>query len=160
MTAIILTIVYFIHPFHVSVTDIKFIKDKKSLQISSRIFLDDLELALQDYTNLEKLDIMDENNRNFISESINRYLHEKIILKDGKNREYKLVYLGMEIEDDVMWCYLEVEKVKKIESIIVTNKILHEVWSDQENLVHFRAFDSVKSARLFKGDESKTFEWN
>ncbi|MEM6734795.1 MAG: DUF6702 family protein [Bacteroidota bacterium] len=159
MVSIIFTIVCIIHPFHVSVTDIKYNKDKKSIQISSRIFLDDLELALQAYTNQEGLDIVDENNWDFINENLKRYLLNKIILKDGKNREYKLVYVGIEIEDDVMWCYLEVEKVKKIQSIIVTNKILHEVWSDQENLVHFRAFDRVKSARLFKGEESQIFEW-
>ncbi len=147
------------HPFHVSVTDIKYKQDQKALQLSTRIFLDDLELALQAYSKNEKLDIMKPENWEFINANLETYLLERIVLKDAKNRNYELSYVGAEIEDDVMWCYMEIEKVKKIESVTVTNTILHEVWADQENLVHFRAFEKVRSARLFKGEETETFEW-
>ena len=52
------------HPFHVSVSDIKYKEDQKAIQISTRIFLDDLELALRAFTGNEKLDIMDEKSWN------------------------------------------------------------------------------------------------
>ena len=90
---------------------------------------------------------------------LGEYLLTKVALKDEKGRVYELNYLGAEVEDDVMWCYLEVEKVKKVKSITVTNTVLHEVWEDQENLVHFRAFGDVKSARLYVGGETKLFDW-
>ena len=80
-------------------------------------------------------------------------------LWDDKGREYELNYIGAEIEEDVMWCYIEIEKVKRLKQVKVWNSILHEVWGDQENLVHFRAFDDVQSARLYKGEDTEVFEW-
>ena len=147
------------HPFHVSVSDIKYKEDKRAIQISTRIFLDDLEMALRAYTGNGNLDIMDEESWDFINTNLEKYLLDRIKLWDGKGREYELNYIGAEIEEDVMWCYIEIEKVKKLERVKVWNSILHEVWSDQENLVHFRAFDKVQSARLFQGEDTEVFEW-
>jgi len=81
-------------------------------------------------------------------------------MKDEKNKAYQIMYVGAEIEQEVMWCYLEVEKVKKLKSIHIKNSILHEVWPDQENLIHFRAFNKVKSARLLNGEDTKEFSWD
>ena len=148
-----------LHPFHVSVSDIKYKQDKKAIQISTRIFLDDLELGLQAYTGNEKLDITASENWEFVKENLKPYLLERIKLWDEKNRAYEIKYIGAEIEDDVMWAYLEVEKVKKLKHVKVYNSVLHEVWGDQENLVHFRAYDNVKSARLYKGEDSSVFNW-
>ncbi|MEO9869011.1 DUF6702 family protein [Ekhidna sp.] len=149
-----------LHPFHVSVSDIKYKEDKKALQISTRIFLDDLELALQTYSGNEKLDIAKAEDWNFVKENLKPYILERLKLWDEKGEAYELNYIGAEIEDDVMWCYIEIEKVKKLKQVKVSNTILHEVWGDQENLVHFRAFDDVQSARLYKGDESEIFSWD
>lgn len=148
-----------IHPFHVSVSDIKYKEDKKVIQISMRIFLDDLELALQSYTGNEKLDITKEEDWDFIKESLKPYVLGRLKVWDAKDREYELSWVGAEKEEDVMWCYIEIEKVKKLERVKVWNSVLHEVWGDQENLVHFRAFDDVKSARLYRGEDTTVFEW-
>jgi len=148
------------HPFHVSVSDIKYKEDQKAIQISTRIFLDDLELGLKEYTGDDKLDIMEDSRWGFIEENLGNYLLERIKLWDEKGKPYKLNYLGAEMEGDVMWCYIEIEKVKKLKHIKVSNSVLHEVWEDQENLIHFRAFEKVKSARLFKGEEIMVFEWD
>ncbi|NQZ75595.1 MAG: hypothetical protein HRT61_05705 [Ekhidna sp.] len=148
-----------LHPFHVSVSDIKYKEDQKVIQISTRIFLDDLELALQHYSGNQKLNITEEANWDFVNETLKKYALERIKLWDEKGKEYELNYIGAEIEDEVMWCYIEIEKVKKIKQVKVWNSILHEVWGDQENLVHFRAFDDVKSARLMRGEDTQVFDW-
>ncbi|MBC6401901.1 MAG: hypothetical protein GDA51_09640 [Ekhidna sp.] len=160
MTNLLLVIHLLIHPFHVSVTEIKYKKDQEVIQISSRIFLDDLELALREYTGNDKLDITDESGWGFIEEHLGNYLLNQVRLWDEKGKPYELNYIGAEIEDDVMWCYIEIEKVKTLKQVKISNSILHEVWADQENLLHFRAFGRVKSARLFKGNETKVFEWS
>lgn len=155
----LLAINLLIHPFHVSVSDIKYKEDKKSIQISTRIFLDDLELGLQEFAGEQTLDIMDESKWDFIEQTLGDYLLERILLWDEKGKLFELNYLGAEIEEDVMWCYIEVEKVKRLKQIKISSTILHEVWGDQENLVHFRAFGKVKSARLFTGEATKVFDW-
>lgn len=147
------------HPFHVSVSDIKYKEDKKAIQISTRIFLDDLELALRAYTGNETLDIIKKENWEFVNENLKQYMLEHITLWDEKDREYELNYIGAEVEEDVMWCYIEIEKVKKLERVRVKNTLLHEVWGDQENLIHFRAFEKVRSARLFKDEDTEVFSW-
>ena len=159
MISIVLSLFGLLHPFHVSVSDIKYKEEQKAIQISTRIFLDDLEVALQTFSGNETLDIIDPTQWDFIKTSLGEYMLSKVSLADEKGREYDLKYVGAEIEEDVMWCYLEVEKVKKIKSVTVTNKVLHEIWTDQENLVHFRAFGTVKSARLYIGEETKLFDW-
>ncbi len=155
-----ITISLMVHPFHVSVSDINYKEDQKTLQISTRIFLDDLELALRTYTGSENLDITDENNWIFVNENLKLYLLEHIKLWNGKGSEYEINYVGAEIEDNVMWTYLEIKKIKKLRRVKVYNSVLHEVWGDQENLVHFRAFDDVWSARLYKYSDVAVFEWD
>ena len=159
MVSILVSLVSLMHSFHVSVSDIKFKEEQKSIQISTRIFLDDLELALRNFSGQQSLDILEKSEWESVQNMLGEYLLTKVTLEDEKGRIYELNYLGAEIEDDVMWCYLEVEKVKKVKSITVTNTVLHEVWEDQENLVHFRAFGDVKSARLYVGEETKLFDW-
>lgn len=159
MVSALLMIASIIHPFHVSVTDIKFKEELKSIQISTSIFLDDLELGLKAYTGNQTLDIVDEASWDFVQTSLKPYVLSKFLIRDEKGRKYDLNYIGAEIEDDVMWCYLEIEKVKKLKSVTVTNEILHEVWNDQENLIHFSAFGDTKSARLFKEEKSFDFSW-
>lgn len=159
ISILLLVINLWIHPFHVSVSDIKYKEEKKVIQISSRIFVDDLEQALQVYSGNDKLDITEKPNWGIVNDLLKKYLLERIHLWDEKNKMYELHYIGAEIESDVMWCYLEVEKVKKIKSVKIQNSVLHEVWDDQENLIHFRAFDRVKSTRLYKEDNSKSFNW-
>jgi hypothetical protein len=46
------------HPLHISVTDIEYDEKAKSLEIMSRIFMDDLELTMRNRLNQPDLDIM------------------------------------------------------------------------------------------------------
>ena len=149
----------FIHPFHVSVSDIKYKEKQKAIQISMRIFLDDLELGLQTYTGNNKLDIIKVANTDFLDKILKKYMTERIKMWDSKNKMYDIKYIGAEIENDVMWTYLEIEKVKKLKRIKIHNSVLHEIWGSQENLIHFRAFDEVQSIRLYKGESEAVFTW-
>ena len=54
--SVLISAVLYWHPFHVSVTDIEHDAESKSIQVSHRIFLDDLEIGLKKYHKIEKLD--------------------------------------------------------------------------------------------------------
>jgi hypothetical protein len=58
-----------------------------------------------------------------------------------------------------MWIYVEIEKVRKLRTVTVWNSVLTETYDDQENIIHFRAYEKVKSARLYRGEEKETFNW-
>lgn len=146
------------HPFHVSVSDIKYKEDQKAIQISTRIFLDDLEIALRSYSGNEKLNITAKEEWGLVNDQLKNYVLENLKLSDNKG-ELKANYIGAEIENDVMWMYIEIEKVRKLNTVKVWNSLLVEIYNDQENIVHFRAFDKVKSERLYKGDVEREFKW-
>lgn len=147
-----------LHPFHVSVSDIKYKEDQRAIQISTRIFLDDLEVALRTYSGNEKLDITVKEEWDYVNEQLAKYVLENVKLSDDKG-EMDTKYIGAEIEDEVMWVYIEIEKVKKLKTVKVWNSLLTESFDNQENLIHFRAFDEVKSERLYRGEEEKVFVW-
>ncbi len=158
ISTVLIVIQSVLHPFHVSVSEVKYKEEKKAIQISVRIFLDDLEIALQEYSGNEKMDITLKENWSFVNEHLKKYILEKLKIYNDKG-QMKANYIGAEMEDDVMWTYVEIEKVKKLKSITIWNSILTETYDDQENIIHFRAFDKVKSARLHRGSEQKVFVW-
>jgi len=139
--------------------EIKYKEDKKSLQISTRMFLDDTEVALRDFIGNDTLDVMKEANWDFVEKSLGEYFLQNFSIKDDK-KQLPLVYLGAEIEYDVIWTYIEIEKVKKLKTVKVKNTLLTEIFSDQENLVHFRALETVKSGRFGRRKEKMVFNWD
>ncbi|MEL7005804.1 MAG: DUF6702 family protein [Bacteroidota bacterium] len=69
---------------------------------------------------------------------------------NDKAREYTL--LGHEIETDVVYCYMEITKVKKLKSIEIVNSILTNVYDDQTNLVHIEVDDKIRSMRMVRSE--------
>jgi hypothetical protein len=147
MAFLIILVSGWLHPFHVSVSSILYKSDQKVVQVEQSIFLDDFEEALRDYSGNQKLDIT-EDDRAVINDLVKRYVTEHFqITVAGK--ALPLVYLGNEIEldDNVMWCYFEAEKVKSFGSFKVMNDLLTEKFSDQENIIHFKSASGTKSER-------------
>ncbi|MEM8893196.1 MAG: DUF6702 family protein [Bacteroidota bacterium] len=141
-----------IHPFHISVIDMEYDEDAKAIEISVRIFLDDLEDTLRGFTGDTKLDIMEEGSRELVHSTLEKYFLEKLkISVNGKLTEMN--YLGEETEGDVMWCYIEIPKVKKLEALEVESFLLLDTFDDQMNLVHMKAFGSTKSLKLHQFNE-------
>ena len=123
-----------LHPYHVSVTEVRFDEEVQSVQITERIFIDDLEEALRKANNDGKFVLMDDS---LISHQyLKTYFEQNFVTAvNGKTISYD--YLGAEVEDDVIWCYIEITGVESLQSIKLTNSIMTEVFDDQKNLVHF-----------------------
>lgn len=148
----------FLHPFHVSVCDVVYETADNHFKISVRMFLDDLENTLKVYTDSEKFDITNQKDSAFIHQSIQKYLDNNLHFTiDGKS--YSPVYLGGEIDIDVMWCYLEVEELPGFRYVSIKNSIMTESFIDQENIVHIRKNGEVKSLRLNNDRKTGTLNW-
>ena len=97
------------HKFYVTVTQIEFIIEKQTVQIISRIFIDDFEaLIRQRYDENITLDTSKE--EILIDIYIERYLKEKIKIKINDSIK-NIVFIGKEYEDDIVYCYLEIENI-------------------------------------------------
>lgn len=150
---------YFFHPLHVSVTEIKFDGKDKELEITARIFLDDLEEAIRQERKQASLDITNPGAGLTTDALVSTYLTKRLTAKvDGKPVVIK--YLGHEIEGDAIVVYAYAPNVKKIKSIEVHHSTITEVYEDQSNLVHITLGDKTRSLRLMRGslEGSITFE--
>jgi hypothetical protein len=142
----VLWLAIFIHPLHVSVTEIEMDEKDKRLEIMMRIFVDDLETTLRHSLNQPELDILNPKPQT-LDQMMEGYLrsHFKMAL-DGKPQTFR--YLGHEQENEAFIFYVEVEKIRKWKTIQVQNDIITEVYEDQSNLVHVSVGETVRSMRL------------
>lgn len=143
----------FLHPIHLSVSEINYSEKDKALQITSRIFLDDLELSIQNELDEKDLDLLEPGQGRTTEQLINEYVIKRLTIKlDGKLQ--KLNFLGFEREDPAVICYIEIEGVKKFKTIEIKNEVIMETHNDQSNLVHVTYKGPVKSLRLMRDKSS------
>ena len=133
------------HAFHVSVCEIYHNQDTQALEITMKIFLDDLELAVQQ-SGVESFNLMDVDEEAVDSESLKNYLLSRFeISTNSKVRQ--LDFVGFEYDDDALLCYLEGKKVKKFNQIVIRNEVITEIYEDQINLTHLQSGESLKSIK-------------
>lgn len=140
-----------VHKYYVSLTEIEYIKKERSVQIITRIFIDDFEAVLRNRYD-ENITLAAKNESNEIDYYIEKYLKDKIKININ-NRQMDMNFLGKQYEDDMVLCYLEIQNVDKISSIKVENKFLYELFPDQKNMVRFKIYDINKSILLIKGND-------
>lgn len=139
------------HPFHVSVMSIHHASDENTLQITLKIFADDLEEALNDeqFRTPEQafVDVLNPKDPQGLDQFVEKYLRKHMKIKvNGK--DVKAAYLGKEVEDMAMWCYFEISDVEQLKSIQVRSSILTEIFDDQINIVHINYGGIIKSMKL------------
>ncbi|MGW8123338.1 DUF6702 family protein [Roseivirga echinicomitans] len=147
-----------LHPFHVSVCDIEHNTEAKALQISQRIFMDDLATALQTFHKMDYIDTYKPKDLTKLDSLINEYLQTKIFITIDGNKA-KLDYIGSELEGDARWCYIEVKNISTISELDISNVVLFESFPQQENIVHIKANNKLKSYKLNKKEISHTFKF-
>jgi hypothetical protein len=154
-----LLLLSYLHPVHMSVTEINYSEKDKALQITSRIFIDDLELSIRRDLKDEDLDLLKPGNGKTTDQLISAYLAKHLKVKvDGKPVVQK--YLGSEVEDVAIICYIEIPNIKKLKTIEPMNDVIQETHADQSNLVHVTYKEKLKSLRLTieKPSDILTFE--
>ncbi len=140
-----------LHKYYVSLTEIDFVKEEKSVQIISRIFVDDFETVLRNRYD-EGLTLLVENEEEEIDYYIERYLQDRFkVFINGNAKEFN--FIGKEYEDDIMLCYLEIQNIEEISSIQVENRLLFDQFPDQKNIVRFKINSVNKSFLLIKEND-------
>ncbi|WP_214225898.1 DUF6702 family protein [Pedobacter sp. B4-66] len=134
------------HPFYVSVTEVDYSPKTKTVQVSVRIFFDDLESAL-DKRYKTSINILKPKDRKQVDGLISDYVKNHLQIK-ANNKLLSLKYLGYQIEEDAAWCYFESEKVESIQKLDVQNDILFEQHDSQVNMIHATVNGKRKSTKL------------
>jgi len=134
------------HKYYVSVTEIAYSEQETALQITSRIFIDDLESLVQGrYDQSALLSATNESAK--VDEYLNTYFQEKIKIQvDGKSRQ--IDFLGKEYENDMILCYLEIRSIKNPKVFEIQNRVLMDLFEAQQNIIHIKKGDERKSLLL------------
>jgi hypothetical protein len=145
-----------LHPVHVSVTDIVYDAQEQELEITMRLFTDDLELSLQNAHNQPGLNVLHPGKEAATALLLSDYILKRFsVVVDGKKVGLRL--LGFEPEADVIVCYIQAADVKRWRSIEVVNTVIMETYADQSNLVHLTFQGKVRSYRLSQKQPSCRF---
>ena len=132
-----------VHKFYVSVTQVDYVPSKKRIEITSRIFIDDFEKALNKRYN-KKVNLTSTRELPEANELIKGYLNEKIKISINKKPQ-EIEFLARELEGDVLILYTKIAISKKINTFEIYNSLLTEVYSDQQNIVHTNINGNKKS---------------
>jgi hypothetical protein len=135
-----------IHKFYVSIYQINYASEKKMLQITSRLFVDDVNAVL--YKKFGKKTFLGEKNES--QEDVNlmkKYILDNFSLK--VNGQLKPInYLSKEMEGNVIICYYNIKDISKIKSLEVKNSALIELNSEQQNIIQSTIYGEKQSLLL------------
>ena len=145
------------HPFYVSVTEIEHNKAKNELEVSCRIFTDDLENVLKKESG-KPLDIMHPVSQATADSLVAGYISRHLsITADGK--QVRLQYLGYKIVEESVWCFLSATPYPTFSRIHVKNDILYREHTNQINMVHVIRDGARKSTKLDNPDADADFSF-
>jgi hypothetical protein len=145
------------HKYYISLTKIDFIEDKKTVQITMRFFIDDIENTLKSRINTS-LELATKSENKKADFFLEKYISQKF--KININEENKnLVYLGKEYDNDVVYFYLEINDIENIDKIEVQNSMLFEAFEEQENYIKLNVNNIKKTFILIKANDKEMLKF-
>ncbi|RBA29522.1 DUF6702 family protein [Flavobacterium tibetense] len=145
------------HKFYVSVTEVAYSEDKNRIEISTRIFIDDLEKGLEKKYN-KKINLATKEEIPEAKDFIKGYVSQRI-QANVNNKTAEVVFLGFETENDVLICYLKIDFSEKITTFELYNNMLTEIYADQQNLVHTNINNTKRSFLLTKTEKTALIKY-
>ena len=121
------------HKFYLSNTTIEFNAENRAIEITSKIFTDDLEHAIESqcyrYNSLYP-------QTPEVFELVKKYIGERLNLNVG-GRNVVLNFLGYSVDNDMTTLFLEGNYFDP-NLVIVNNTILVDIYTDQQNITEVR----------------------
>jgi|ERR1700741_19400 len=145
----------FVHPYYVSVTELKHDAAKKTLQMSCKMFTDNIETALKKINN-KNVDILNPKDKKEVEKLLEAYIAKHLVIfVDGK--KIKFTFIGYEKEEEAIWCYLEAAKISKVKKVIAEDGVLYEYLPDQINMMHVTVNEKRQSNKVSNPEKKMEF---
>ncbi|AXB56606.1 DUF6702 family protein [Flavobacterium fluviale] len=154
----LLTSAFTFHKFYVGVFQVNYAAEKKMLQITSRIFIDDLNNAMEKkYRKKTFVGTSKETQADI--DLLKKYLTENFTIKvNGQSKT--IAFLSKEIEaDDVLVCYSRIKDVDKFKTLEISNTILVDWNAEQQNITHISAFDTKRSVLFTESSRKEVLKY-
>ena len=122
------------HPVHVTVLNIEFDNSSGRMNLTFRVYKDDMELAL--FHNYEFLTTLDSTKKGSRPVSfLNRYINERIKLKVNHKTIDTLVFEKTLFDGTNLWLYYSLKIQGELQSIWLQNIMMMDLYFDQSNMV-------------------------
>ncbi|QSB26621.1 DUF6702 family protein [Flavobacterium sp. CLA17] len=141
------------HKFYMGVFQVNYVTEKKMIQITSRIFVDDLNNGMEKKYHKKTFVGTDRETQADI-DLLKKYLADNFSVKtDGKLKT--ITFLSKEVEaGDVLVCYSRIKDIDKFKTIEISNSVLVDWNSEQQNITHVSVF-GIKKSVLFTESSRK-----
>ena len=137
------------HKFYLSVTQMEFDANNNRITAITRVFVDDLEETLRQRYDVQ-LALGTDREDAMASFYISRYVEQKLIV-EMNNEPLKFSFAGFTYQNDQIVLLSEFSVIPSDEfEIKVTNALITDAYSEQQNLVHFRMNQKKQSEVLTK----------
>lgn len=146
------------HPFYLSVTEIKYNASKKSMEVSCKMFTNDLEDALKK-TSGKSIDLINTSNKKEVESVLFAYIQKRLTISVN-NKPVVLKCIGYEKEEEAIWTYMEIVNCDKPNTISIENKLLYDYLKEQMNIVHCEAGTFKESSKVVNPDSKISFTIN
>ena len=134
------------HPFYVSVTEVNYNPQSRSIEISCKMFADDFENILKQNYNTS-IDLTDNKQEAQANKMVRDYLQRHFTLSvNGKAGTVQFV--GFEKDSESVYCYLELPAVTSVKQLTINNSLLFDYKQEQINIVHTMVNGKRQSTKL------------
>lgn len=146
------------HKFYMGVFQVNYAAEKKMIQITSRIFVDDLNKGIEKKYNKKTFIGTDKETPADI-DLLKKYLSENFSIKI--NGQLKTItFLSKELEaDDVLVCYSRITAVEKFKTLEILNTVLVDWNAEQQNITHITAFGTKRSALFTESSRKEVLKY-
>ncbi len=156
LLALCLTLPVAPHDFFLSILTIRHAPNTRTLDLTWRMTAHDVEHAL---ANVAELKLASPKEHPKADSLLNAYFHEHLHLAvNGQPVDW--TWVGRELESENLYCYLQVQGVDSLGSLSVSNTLLHDIFLEQQNIVHLEEEGKpVRSHTFIRGAGAFTFTW-
>lgn len=145
------------HPYYISVVDMKYFAAQNTMQISTRMFSNDLEDALLKSTG-KRIDLLNPKNQAEADTVLFQYIKQRFSIKVNSTH-LQLKYLGYEKEDESIWAYMEIKSVKLPKHVSINTRLLYDYLPNQTIIVHCDVNSTKKSSKINNPDTAVDFSF-
>jgi hypothetical protein len=140
------------HKFYMSLTVVDHNATERSLEITLRLFADDLELAIARQGGAAL-----KHGQPGFDAAVLAYVQHELQIRRADGTPVALTWIGLENKVDVTWVYVEARGVAATTGLSVRNTVFMELFPDQVNLLHAQDARGRRALDFRGGDGFKPF---
>ena len=137
------------HDIHLSNTQIHYKSEESTIQLTLKLFADDLELAVKEEYD-EELKLFADRELPYSDSIIQLYIKQHLDI-EVNNKKLQGQFIGKELSDDLssVWCYIEFMDIDVFKNVAIKNTLLMELFDDQQNMLIIKVDNIRKAHHVF-----------